>query len=315
MNGPGGGSSEGGGVRVGSPERARIGAGSARRAGTTGWRAHLPQRSRRLSYALLGVTALLWLLPVIVMIASSLKPDARVLPEAGTLKGLVPLDPTVENYGDVLRRVAFLRILVNSVVINVGIVIGGLVVNSMAAYALARLRWPGRRLVLAFVLALLVVPFEAIAVPLFYATTAVGWRDTYTVQILPFLANALSIYLFYSFFLDLPRDVEDAARVDGAGPWRVFLQVVVPQSRSVFVTVAIVTFLLYWGMYLWPLLVTSRVDVRPLPLGIASFRTLPPVQWGDIMAFAVMMVLPVAVLFVLLGRWLVRSLASVGVKG
>lgn len=279
------------------------------------WRAHLPARSRHVSYALLGVTALLWLLPVLVMVASSLKPDERVLPEAGTLAGLVPLDPTVENYRDVLRRVDFLRILFNSIVINTAIVLGCLAVNSVAAYALARLRWPGRRLVLAFVLALLVVPFEAIAVPLFYGTTALGWRDTYAVQILPFLANALSIYLFYSFFIDLPRDVEDAARVDGAGPWRVFLQVVAPQSRSVFVTVAIVNFLLYWGMYLWPLLVTSRIDVRPLPLGIASFRTLPPVQWGDIMAFAVMMVVPVAVLFALLGRWLVRSLASVGVKG
>lgn len=287
----------------------------SRSAGSQGWRAHLPARSRRVSYGLLGLATLVWLLPVIVMVASSLKPDARVLPEAGTLGGLVPTDPTTENYEDVFRRVAFLRILFNSIAINAAIVVGGLAVNSVAAYALARLRWPGRRLVLAFVLALLVVPFEAIAVPLFYGTTALGWRDTYAVQILPFLANALSIYLFYSFFIDLPRDIEDAARVDGAGPWRVFLQVVVPQSRSVFVTVAIVTFLLFWGMYLWPLLVTSRVDVRPLPLGIASFRTLPPVQWGDIMAFAVMMVVPVAVLFVLLGRWLVRSLASVGMKG
>lgn len=313
-SGPGGSLSGGPG---GSASAAGEGSASVgpNRATTPGWRAHLPEGSRRVSYALLGITGLIWLLPVIVMIASSLKPDARVLPEAGTLEGLVPVDPTMENYGDVFRRVDFLRILLNSIVINAGIVVGGLVVNSMAAYALARLRWPGRGLVLAFVLALLVVPFEAIAVPLFYATTAVGWRDTYTVQILPFLANALSIYLFYSFFIDLPRDVEDAARVDGAGPWRVFSQVVVPQSRSVFVTVAIVTFLLYWGMYLWPLLVTSRVDVRPLPLGIASFRTLPPVQWGDIMAFAVMMVVPVAVLLVLLGRWLVRSLASVGVKG
>ena len=148
--------------------------------------------------------------------------------------------------------------------------------------------WTGK---VPLVLALLVVPFEAVALPLFYGTAMIGWRDGYLVQVAPFVATALSIYLFYTFFLDFPEEVEDAATVDGAGPWRVFFQIVVPQSRPVFATVAIVTFLLHWGMYLWPLLVTTRVDARPLPLGIATFRTLPPVQWGDIMAFAVLMVL------------------------
>ena len=219
------------------------------------------------------------------------------------------------NYGDVLRRTAFVRILFNTVVINGGIVLGALVVDSMAGYALARLRWPGRRVVLGVVLALLVVPFEAIAVPLFWGTTVLGWRDTYLVQILPFVANAVAVYLFYTFFLGVPREIEDSARVDGAGPWRVYLEIVVPQAGSVFAAVAIVMFLLHWGLYLWPLLVTSRVDVRPLPLGIATFRTLPPVQWGDIMAFAVLMVAPVAAVFAVLQRWFVRSVATAGLKG
>jgi multiple sugar transport system permease protein len=145
--------------------------------------------------------------------------------------------------------------------------------------------------------------------------TSIGWWDGYSVQIAPFVANALSIYLFYTFFLDLPREVEDAARVDGAGPWRRFWQVVLPQSGTVFATVAIVTFLLHWGLYLWPLLVTSTLDARPLPLGIATFRALPPVQWGDVMAFAVMMVAPVALAFLVLQRWFVKSVAATGVKG
>jgi multiple sugar transport system permease protein len=267
------------------------------------------------THAALWAAALLWMAPVVVMVVASFKPDALVLAEAGSLRAFVPTDMSLQNYRDVFERVPFGRILLNSLIINGSIVVGGLAVNSVAAYALARLRWRGRDVVLALVLSLLVVPFEAIAVPLFYGTTELGWRDTYLVQIAPFVANALSIYLFYTFFLDLPTEVEDAARVDGAGPWRVFLEIVVPQSRSAFAAVAIVTSLLQWGLYLWPLLVTSRVEVRPLPVGIAAFRTLPPVQWGDIMAFAVLMVTPVVVAFIALQSWFVRSVAATGIKG
>ena len=270
---------------------------------------------RAVVQGLLGLAALLWVAPVLVMLVSSLKPEARVLVEAGTLRGLWPAPASLENYRDVLERVPFGRMLWNTIVINVSIVAGSLVVNAAAAYALARLSWPGRTLVLGLVLALLVVPFEAVALPLFYGTTIVGWRDTYLVQIVPFVANPLAIYLFHAFFLDLPRDVEDAARLDGAGPWRVLVDIVIPQARPVFATVAIVTFILHWGMYLWPLLVTTGTDVRPLPLGIASFRTLPPVQWGDLMAFATWMVGPVVIGFLVLQRWFVRSVAATGVKG
>jgi multiple sugar transport system permease protein len=120
--------------------------------------------------------------------------------------------------------------------------------------------------------------------------------------------------MFYSFFLAFPRALEDAARVDGAGPLRIYVEIVVPASRPAFVAVAIVTFLLHWGLYLWPLMITSSVSVRPLPLGVASFRTLPPLQWGDLMAFAVMMVAPAVVLFLALQRWLVAGFATVGLK-
>ena len=258
--------------------------------------------------------ALAWLLPVAFIVASSFKPDEAVLADAAGLGALWPGEPTLENYRDVFARVAFGRIFLNSLLINGAIVAGGLVVNSLAAYALARLRFPGRGLLLAAVLALLVIPLEAIAVPLFYELTALGGRDTYWVQVVPFVANALSIYLFYSFFLGLPHELEDAARVDGAGPLRIYLEIVVPAARPAFVAVAIVTFLLHWGLYLWPLMMTSSVEVRPLPLGMAAFRTLPPLQWGDIMAFAVMMVTPAVLLFLALQRWFVSGVATVGLK-
>lgn len=258
--------------------------------------------------------ATVWLLPALFVLVGSFKPDELVLGEADGWRALWPSHATLSNYGDVLRRVEFGRILLNSLVIDLGIVGGGLVVNSLAGYALARLRFRGRALILGVVLVLLVVPLEAIAVPLFYQMTVLGGRDTYWAQILPFVANAFSVYLFYSFFLDFPRELEEAARVDGAGTLRTFVEVVVPNSAPAFASVTIVTLLLYWGLYLWPLMITSSVDVRPLPLGMASFRTLPPLQWGDIMAFAVMMVAPVVVLFLALQRWFVAGIATVGVK-
>lgn len=270
---------------------------------------------RLLDYLVLSAGALVFVAPVLFMIAGSLKPDALVLSQAGSWRALVPSSASLQNYRDVLQRVPFGHYLLNSLIINASIVALGLVTNSFAAYALARLRWRGRDLVLAAVLAILVIPFEAIAVPLFYELTALGWRNTYGVQILPFVANPLSIYLFYSFFLGLPRELEEAARIDGAGTLRTFISVIVPNAKPAFATVAIVTFLFYWGLYLWPLLMTSGEAVRPLPLSIATFYSLPPLQWGDIMAFGVMMVSPVLLLFIVFQRWFVRGVAATGLKG
>ncbi|HSG63321.1 MAG TPA: carbohydrate ABC transporter permease, partial [Pseudomonadales bacterium] len=162
---------------------------------------------------------------------------------------------------------------------------------------------------------ILILPLEAIAVPLFYQVSMWGWRDTYIVQILPFIANAFSIFLFYTFFLSLPRELEDAARIDGAGTSRIFFTIIIPNSKPAFATVAILTFLTQWGVFLWPLMVTSSESVRPLPLAISTFYTLPPLQWGDIFAFSVMMVLPVLLVFWFFQRWFIRGVASTGIKG
>ncbi|HHM05211.1 MAG TPA: carbohydrate ABC transporter permease [Gammaproteobacteria bacterium] len=266
-------------------------------------------------YLLLAAGAVLSVAPIAMMVAGSLKPDERVLVEAGSLKAFLPAPLTFENYLDVFRRVDFLRYFFNSAVISGSIVAAGLVVNALAGYAFARLTWPGRDALFALVLALLIIPFEAIAVPLFYQVTLWGWRDTYLVQILPFVANAFSVYLFYSFFLDLPKELDEAARLDGAGPLATFFFVIAPNARPVFATVAVLSFLMQWGVFLWPLLVTSGEAVRPLPLGIAMFYTLPPLAWGDILAFGVMMVSPVLVVFVLFQRWFVRGVAATGIKG
>ncbi len=249
------------------------------------------------------------------MVVGSLKPDGDVLADAGTWRALWPEHPSLQNYRDVFERVPFTRYMVNSLWIASCTVLVGLVVNAPAGYALARLRWRGRQPLLGAILMLMIVPVEAIAVPLFFEVTWLGWRDTYIAQIAPFVANPLAIIIFYTYFLGMPRELEESARIDGAGVLRTFVSVVAPNARPAFATVAILTFLAQWSTYLWPLLVTSGEHVRPLPLGIATLYTLPPLQWGDIFAFGAMMVAPVVVVFVVFQRWFVRSVVSTGIRG
>ena len=267
------------------------------------------------SYALLILLALLFIAPIAFMFVASLKPDELVLSQAGTIQGFIPVPASFQNYRDVFDRVNFGQFFINSLVITSSIVLIGLLVNSMAGYALARLRWRGRNSILLVVLALMIIPFEAIAVPLFFQVTLLGWRNTYLAQILPFIANAFSIYLFYTFFIGLPKELEEAAKIDGASTMRTFWEIIVPVSKPVFATVTILTFLTQWGSFLWPLMVTIDEKVRPLPVAIASFQTLPPIQWGDIMSFGVMMVAPILIVFLVFQKWFVEGVASTGSKG
>jgi multiple sugar transport system permease protein len=260
--------------------------------------------------------AVFFLFPLAYAISTSLKSDLEVFAHGGSPRAFLPT-PFVglDNYRDAADRANVVRIFLNSMVISAAIVSLGLIVNSLFGYALARLRFKGRNLLLAVVIALIIVPFEAMAIPLLLMMARLGWLDTYQVQILPFVANPLFVYLFYSFFLSIPKELEEAARVDGAGPLRTFLLIVAPLARPAYAATAILGFLFSWGQLLWPTMVTRGESVRPLPVGIRVFQTLPPIQWGDIMAFVVMMTLPVLVVFLIFQRQFVQGVARTGVKG
>jgi multiple sugar transport system permease protein len=272
-------------------------------------------RARLTAYAVLVALAVFFLFPVAFMVAGAFKSDDRVLADAGSLGAFVPADPTTENFADAFDRANFGRLFVNSTIIAVFVVGLGMIVNSLAGYGLARLPFRGSRLLVLAVVALTIIPLEAVAIPLLFMVSELGWRDTYHVQILPFVANPLFIYLFYTFFLGVPKELEEAARIDGAGPWTTFLRVVVPLARPVYATVGVLSFLFVWGQLLWPVLVTSSSDVRPLPLGLSILVAQPPISWGDIMAFALMMTAPLLVVFIVFQRWFVQSVASSGLKG
>jgi len=270
-----------------------------------------------LNYILLILLAIFFLFPTIFMLVSSIKSnETQVLVDMTSLNAFVPRGEIgLQNYADVFDAMPFGRFMFNSVFIVGTMVILGLFVNSLIAYSLARLRFKGRAFLLAIIVALIIIPFEAVAVPLLLMVSRVGWLDNYHVQIIPFIADAFSIFLFYQFFINLPADLEDAALVDGASRLRIYWSIVLPLSRPVFATVAILQFLIHWGDFLWPLMVTRGEEYRPLPVAMQQFFSYDPKLWGDIMAFAAMITIPVLIVFLLFQKWFVQSVANTGVKG
>lgn len=286
-------------------------------------------RVRALTYIGLTVAACVAVLPLVFMIFSSLKTDDRIFADLGTIKAFLPAGHlSLDNYSGVFERVPAARFLLNSVVVTAAIVGLGLVVNSMIGFAIARMRWRGRSIILSFVLATLMVPFETIAVPLVFWVAKLpsmqwvvdgflikqGMLNTYQVQILPFIANALAIFLFAQHFGDIPREIDEAARVDGASWWTIYRRIVVPLSGPTFATVAIITMLPAWNSYLWPLMVVQEESMRPVSVGMQYFFQLNPV-WGQIMAYGTLITLPVLIIFVVFQRSFVQSLAGTAVKG
>jgi len=273
--------------------------------------------------------ALFFAFPLVFMFVSSLKPDQQIFKDLSSLKAFLPVgDISLDNYTGVFQTAPAARFLINSVLITGATVLLGLLVNSMAAFALSRMHWRGKTIVLAAIIATLVVPFETFALPLvwwvnklpwlvvqdFVPLYSVGWLDTYRVQIIPFIANAFSIYLYYSYFQSIPKDLDEAARVDGAGWFRIYRSVIMPLAGPATATVAILTFLPAWNSYLWPLMVVQTENLRPVMVGISYFQQLN-VLWGQIMAYSTLITIPVLAFFLVFQRAFVSSIASAGVKG
>jgi len=264
-------------------------------------------------------------LPLLFMIISSFKPDLQIFADLTTVKAFLPTgDLTLDNYTGVFERVPFAQFMVNSIMISVLTVGLGLIVNSMAAFALSRIRFRGQKLILTIILATLIVPFETMALPLLWWSNKLpfvdvngisqGWLDTYQIQIVPFIANAFSIFLFYQYFDSIPKDLDEAAMVDGAGWFRIYRSVIMPLAGPAVATVAILTFLPAWNQYLWPLMVVQTEELRPVMVGIDYFKQLN-VSWGQIMAYATMITVPILILFIAFQRSFINSIASSGVKG
>ena len=271
------------------------------------------------------VLSLVFGLPLVFMIVSSFKPDLQIFADLGTPNAFLPVgELSMDNYFGVFERVPFATFITNSIIISVATVALGLIVNSMAAFALSRMTFKGQKVILGVILATLIVPFETMALPLLWWVNTLpwidanglsqGWLDTYAVQIVPFIANAFSIYLFYQYFDSIPKELDEAARVDGAGWFRIYRSVIMPLAGPAIATVAILTFLPAWNSYLWPLMVVQSEELRPAMVGIDYFYQLN-VSWGQLMAYASLITVPVLAMFIAFQRAFINSIASSGVKG
>jgi multiple sugar transport system permease protein len=251
-----------------------------------------------------------------------LKPDLQIFGDLTSVKAFIPVgDISLNNYTAVFDRVPFWQFMMNSIVLSVLTVVLGIIVNSMCAFALARLRFRGKMVILGVILATLIVPFETLALPLLwwvnklpYYDGSIGWLDTYEVQFVPFIANAFAIYLFYQYFDSIPKELDEAAKVDGASWFTIYRKIIMPLSGPAVATVAILTFLPAWNQYLWPLMVVQTEELRPVMVGIDYFKQLN-VSWGQIMAYASMITVPILILFIAFQRSFINSIASSGVKG
>ncbi|WP_175953627.1 carbohydrate ABC transporter permease [Schaalia sp. Marseille-Q2122] len=288
------------------------------------------RRSKRVfSYLVLVGLAVFFLFPLIFMFVSSLKADTQIVSDMDSLRAFLPVgEISLDNYYGVFNRVPVAQFLINSLLVTILTVVLGLFINSMCAFALSRMEWKGKGMAFAFIIATLIVPFETIAVPMVYWVSRLpilvwedgmvkydfGWMNTYGVQIIPFIANAFSIFLFAQYFKTIPTSLDEAARIDGAGWFTIYRRIIMPLSGPAFATVAILTFLPAWNQYLWPLMVVQQEKLRPVMVGMQYFFQLDT-AWGEVMAYTSLITLPVLIVFMSFQRAFIQSVAASGVKG
>jgi multiple sugar transport system permease protein len=276
----------------------------------------LPPRAERGSpwwlYAVLGVGLLVMSLPFVWMVVSSIKPEAEVRRVPPTW---LPETVTTENYQTLLDRLSFPTYFVNSTVVAVVVMLGNLVFCSMLGYALAKLDFRGKKVVFALVLGTLMVPGIAVIVPLFVLVTNLGLANTYPGLILPYLVTPIGVFLMRQYFLGLPDELISAARVDGAGEFRIFWNVMLPLTGPALATLALLTFLASWNNFLWPVVVAQTEDRYTLPVALALYSVgQNATQYGVLLAGAVVVVLPVIAVFLAVQRYFVQGIAMTGIK-
>lgn len=266
----------------------------------------------RWTYAVLSVGLLLMAVPFVWMFLSSLKPDGEVMRVPPTWW---PETITGENYRDLFRRMDFPTYFLNSTLVALAVTAGNLLFCSMLGYALAKLSFPGKRLVFGLVLLTLMVPGVVTFVPLFVLTTNLGLTNTLPGMFLPFLAGPFGVFLMRQFITGLPDELIQAARVDGAGEFRIFFSVVLPLCGPALATLGILTFLASWNNFLWPLVVAQTEDKYTLPVALALYSVgQNATKYGLLLAGAVVVVIPVIAVFLVLQRRIMQGIAMTGIK-
>ena len=266
-----------------------------------------------ISYLMLSLVALVFLAPLIYMVATSLKPPAETFTTPPTLFGS---SLRWENYSEAFTYLPFARFLLNGLFVALAGTAINLAVSVLSGYAFSRLRWRGRNIVFVLFLATMMIPQDVLLVPLYVMMQGFGWVDSFQALIIPFAFTALGAFLCRQFFLTLPQELDDAARVDGAGVVRTFTLVMLPLARPTMAVLAVFSFIAYWNSFLWPLIIINDVNsLGTIPLGLQQFFGQQGSQWNLVMAASVISMLPTVLMLILLQKHLIRGIVTSGLGG
>lgn len=264
---------------------------------------------RAILFVLLTTISILYIVPLLWMVSGAV----RTRRETYILK-LWPDNPTFANFKYIFTQVPLDRYMFNSFFVSATVTILALFFHSMAAYALARLRFPGRELIFSLIFSTLLVSLPVILVPLFILVRELGLLNSYAGLIIPAIFNAFGIFLLRQFYLGIPRELEEAAIVDGAGYWRVYWNIILPLSKPIIAALAVFFFLANWNSFLWPLTITTDQDLWVVQMGIASFRQQYAGAQQYIMAASTVVAMPTMALFFIFQRQIVESIKTSGFK-
>ena len=267
-----------------------------------------------LVYVVLALVGIIFILPFAWMVANSLKDIRGIYRYPPTF---IPETFQFSNYIEAWTATPFNRFFINSVIVSTSVVLGQLLTASLAGYSFARLRYPGRDKIFLLYISLLMVPFTVLLVPLYVQMRQLDWVNTLYAVIIPFLFTPWGTFMMRQFMVTIPRELEDAARIDGCGFFRTFLLIILPQTKPALATLAIFTFVTSWNSFQWPLIVLGTPNVKTLPLGLASFQAQSAMRtpWHLIMAASTFVVIPVLIAFVVGQKYYVRGIVTSGIKG
>jgi multiple sugar transport system permease protein len=274
-------------------------------------RRRAPLTGSVLKWVYLGIGLVLALVPFIWMVSGSFRSESDLF---GHPASLFPTSITLHGYEGVWSQLPFLRLLLNSFVFTCVTTVLTLLFDSMCAYALARMRFVGRNVAFVLVIATLMVPFQVTLIPVFVELFHLGWLNTYQGLIIPRATSAFGIFLFRQFFIDIPPELDEAARIDGAGHWRIYWQVILPLAKPAIATVAVLNGMALWNDLLWPLVVTTSNDMLTLPAGLTLFGGAHVTDHAVLLAGAVISLVPIALGFFFAQKYFVAGVATTGLK-
>jgi multiple sugar transport system permease protein len=271
-----------------------------------------------LRFIVLVVLSLIWAVPVLWMVLTSVKKEAQIitLPPRWLPANLGDL--TIENYVNVLffpRGINLVQSFLNSLLVATLGTLLVVFVDVLAGYALARLRFPGRNVIFAMVIAALIVPGEILLIPNYITVWRFGWLNSYNALIFPALAGTFGVFLMRQFMIGIPRELEDAAQIDGCGSFKILWLIVLPLSRGAIATLAIFTYLGFWNEFTWPYLVINTADKMTLPIALVQFKGDYWSNYGQLMAGATVSALPAILVFLFAQTLIIRSITLTGIKG